>query len=193
MSNSCRVLSVAVAVGLLLTGWPSWADETPQLLPTRDVDITYDVTRPQQPKIRQRVRWLAAEHLERVDGPDKATTIFDRGTHEITLLVPASRTYRKLNGEARRPPAPEAGAALKRGDVVVVAGLHCTDWSWTGEDIVVHAVCLTPDGVLLRLVIDGQTIMQARSVSYGPQHAELFQVPPDYTPALAPEGGSATD
>jgi hypothetical protein len=48
---------------------------------------------------------------------------------------------------------------------------------------------LTPDGVLLRLVIDGQTVMQARSVSYGPQRSELFQVPTDYAPALAPEGG----
>jgi len=193
MNNVCRLLSAAVVVVLLPAGWPSRADETPQLLPTRDVDITYDVTRSQQRKIRQRVRWLAAEHLERVDGPDKATTIFDRGTHEITLLVPASRTYQKLNGEARRPPAPAMGAALKRGDDVVVAGLHCTDWSWTGEDLFVHMVCLTPDGVLLRLIIDGQTIMQARSVSYGPQRAELFQVPPNYTPALAPEGGSATD
>ncbi len=193
MSDPRRLPLAVVAILLLLAGWPSWAEEAPQLLPTRDVDISYDVTRPQQAKIRQRVRWLAAEHLERVDGPDKSTTIFDRSTHEITLLVPASRTYRKLNGEARRPPAPEAGAVLKRGDDVVVAGLHCTNWSWTGEDLIVHEVCLTPDGVLLRLIIDGQTIMQARSVSYGPQRAELFQVPPDYSPALAPEGGSATD
>jgi hypothetical protein len=28
-------------------------------------------------------------------------------------------------------------------------------------------------------------------VKYGRQPAELFRVPPDYTPALAPEGGSA--
>ncbi len=190
MSDLCRLPSAAVVILVLLVGCPSWADETPQLQPTRDVDISYDVTRPQQPKIRERVRWLAAEHLERVDGPDKSTTIFDRSADEITLLMPASRSYRKLVGVARRPPAPEAGAVLKRGDVVVVAGLHCTDWSWTGEDLIVHVVCLTPDGVLLRLVIDGQTIMQARSVSYGSQRAELFQVPPDYTPALAPEGGA---
>ena len=190
MSDPRRLPLAVVAILLLLAGWPSWAEEAPQLLPTRDVDISYDVTRPQQAKIRQRVRWLAAEHLERVDGPDKAATIFDRRTHEITLLVPASRSYRKLEGVARRPPAPEAGAVLKRGDDIVVAGLHCTDWSWTAEDLIIHAACLTPDGVLLRLIIDGQTIMQARSVSYGAQRAELFQVPPDYAPALAPEGGS---
>lgn len=188
--NGLRPLSsVAVAI-LLLAGSPIRADEAPQLLPTRDVDITYDVTRPQQPKIRERVRWLADEHLERVDGPDKSTTIFDRRTHEITLLVPANHTYRKLDGVARRPPEPAAGAELKRGDDAVVAGMHCTDWSWTGDDVVVRAACITPDGVMLRLVVDGNTIMQARSVHYAPQRAELFQVPPDYAPALAPEGGS---
>lgn len=45
------------------------------------------------------------------------------------------------------------------------------------------------DGVLLRLVVDGDTVMQARSVSYAPQPAELFQVPQGYEPALAPGGG----
>jgi len=50
---------------------------------------------------------------------------------------------------------------------------------------------LTPDGVMLRLVVDGKTVMQALSVKYGRQPPELFRVPPDYTPALAPEGGSA--
>lgn len=49
-------------------------------------------------------------------------------------------------------------------------------------------ICATPDGVLLRLVIDGATIMQARSVACGPRVAELFQVPPNYSPALAPGG-----
>ncbi|MDR3423122.1 MAG: hypothetical protein P4L80_18115 [Xanthobacteraceae bacterium] len=162
----------------------------PQLLPTRDVDITYDVTRPQQPKIRERVRWLAGEHLERVDGPDKSATIIDRNAHEITLLTPKSRSYRKLDGAARRPLEPEPEASLTRGGEAVVAGLHCTDWSWT-EDVETHTVCATPDGVLLRLVVDGHTVIEARSVSYGRQGADLFQVPPDYAPALAPEGGPA--
>lgn len=181
------LLSVAV-LAFLLAGSPSRAEEMPRFLPTRDVDITYDVTRPHQPKIRERVRWLAAEHLERVDGPDKSTTIFDRNTHEITLLTPANRSYRKFEGAARRPPEPESGVALKRGKEAVVAGLHCTDWSWM-EDAETHTICTTPDGVLLRLVVDDNTIMQARSVSYRAQKADLFQVPRDYAPALAPEGG----
>lgn len=163
------------------------AEERPQLFPTRDVDISYDVTRSQQPKIRQRVRWLASERRERIDGRDKSTTIFDRKAHQITLLNPAKRTFRTLEGSPRQPPEPEAGVVLKRGAESVIAGLQCTDWTWT-EDVETHTVCATADGVLLRLVVDGATIMQARSVSYGPQAAELFQVPSNYSPALAPEG-----
>ena len=188
MSN-LHGLPLTAGVALLLVGSAPQAEERPPLLPTRDVDITYDVTRPQQPKICQRVRWLASEHLERIDGPGKSTTIFDRSAHEITLLNPAGRTFRTLEGSPRGPPEPAAGVGLKRGAESVIAGLHCVDWSWT-EAAETNTVCATADGVLLRLVIDGATIMQARSVSYGKQTAELFQVPSNYSPALAPEGST---
>ena len=56
--------------------------------------------------------------------------------------------------------------------------------SRTGKNI----VCATADGVILRLIVDGQTFIEARSVKYGPQKADLFRVPANYTPALAPEG-----
>jgi hypothetical protein len=71
-----------------------------------------------------------------------------------------------------------------------VAGLHCTNWSWT-EDVETRTACMTADGVLLRLVVDGYTVIEARTVSYGPQKVELFRIPPDYAPALAPEGGTS--
>jgi hypothetical protein len=119
------------------------AQDQPKLLPTRDVDITYDVTRPQQPRTRERVRWLAGEHLERVDASGRSTTIFDRNAHEVTLLTPANRTYRKLDGAPRRALEPEPGAILKRGNDAIVAGLPCTDWSWT-EDVETHTVARPP-------------------------------------------------
>jgi hypothetical protein len=40
------------------------------------------------------------------------------------------------------------------------------------------------DGVLLRLVVDSQTVMEARAVRYRPQPPELFRVPTNYAPAL---------
>ncbi len=93
-----------------------------------------------------------------------------------------------MEGAPRRPD-PQPGVALKRGSEATVAGQHCIDWSWT-EDAETHTVCVTPDGVLLRLIVDGKTIKEARSVSYGRQGPELFQVPPGDTPALAPDGSA---
>ncbi len=184
-----RSLLQSAALVLLLVGSPLRAGERPRLVPTRDVDIVYDVTRPEKLTIRERVRWSAGEHLERVDGPDKSTTIFDRKANEITLLSPATRTYRKLEGAPRQLMEPEDGTALERGGESVVAGLRCVEWSWT-EDTQACGLCVTTDGVLLRGVVDGKTVMEARAVRYGRQPAELFQVPPDYAPALAPEGSS---
>ena len=172
-------------VTVFLSGSASRADDQPKLLPTRDVDIRYDVTRPQQPRVRERVRWLAAEHLERVDASGRSTSIFDHDGRVVTLLTPATRTFRKLDQAPRRPLEPEAGTALQRGAGAVVAGLPCTDWSWT-ENGEKHVVCATADGVILRLVVDGQTYIEARSVKYEPQKADLFGVPANYTPALAP-------
>lgn len=163
-------------------------DEQPQIMPTRDVDITYEVTRPNEPMTVSRRRWSASEHLQRVGGSDTSTTIFDADKGEVTLLNPKNRTYRKLEGSPRMPMAPDRGTTLKRGGVAVIAGMNCVDWSWTDETEI-HTACLTPDGVLLRIVIDGKTILKARSVSYKRQPSELFQVPVDYQPALAPEGG----
>jgi len=187
-----RILGTSLLAGVFAAVAPLGtlrAEERPPLLPTRDVDITYDVTRPQQPQIRERVRWLADQHLERVDGKDKSTTIFDHSAHAVTLLNPKGRTFRKLDGAPRRPFEPDADAVLKRGNESTIAGLKCVDWSWTDETEQ-HTVCTTPDGVLLRLVVDGNTIRQARSVNYGRQAADLFEVPRGYSPALAPEGDS---
>ena len=142
--------------------------------------------------MRERVRWLPAEHLERVDAFGRSTTIFDRDAREVTLLTSANRTYPQI-GRQRRAGLlePEPGAVLKRGADAVVGGLPCTDWSWT-EDGEKHTVCATTDGVMLRLVVDGATFIQARSVKYAPQKAELFQCrqttrlrsPPKAAPSL---------
>jgi hypothetical protein len=187
MVHARSLVSVPVLAILLSVGPGSRAEERPRLVPSRDVDVRYDVTRPQQPRVRERVRWLAGEGLERVDSSGRSTSIFERDAHAVTLLTPATRTFRKLDHVPRRPVEPEPGAVLARGADATVAGLSCTDWSWI-EDGEEHVVCATADGVVLRLVIDGQTFIEARSVQYGAQKADLFRVPANYTPALAPEG-----
>ena len=53
-----RCLLATAVLASLLVG-PVARAESPQLLPTRDVDITYDVTLPSQPRVRERVRSAA--------------------------------------------------------------------------------------------------------------------------------------
>jgi hypothetical protein len=179
----------AAALGILLVGIRS-PEERPPPLPIRDVDITYDLTRPHQPPARMRVRWLAREHLERADATDASATIFDHNRSEITLLTPRSRTYRKLEGQPRSPIQPNEGTVLARGGQSRVAAQPCTEWSWT-EDAQTHTACTTPDGVLLRLSIDGEIEAQARSVRYEEQQPQLFQVHPAMNRHLHPKAASS--
>jgi len=182
--RSLWAVPAAAAIVLLAAAVPSLrAEEKPQLLPTRDVDITYKITQPRQRAITERVRWSAGAHLERVDGPHRSTSIFDREAHEVTLLNGATRTYSKLDGLARKPSEPDKDAVLKRGGEAVVARERCVEWSWT-QDVETHTICDTADGVLLRLVIDSQTVREARSVRYRRQPPELFRVPGNYAPSL---------
>ena len=120
--------------------------------------------------------------------PDKSATIFDQNREELTLLNGANHTYRTVEWPVANRMSPQKGTTLKRGGESKIAGQNCIDWSWM-DNIELHTACLTPDGVLLRLVIDGQIVAEARSVLYAPQPTELFEVPPGYEPALAPEGG----
>jgi hypothetical protein len=180
-------LVVALSVGAVASVSHS-GEQQPQTAPTRDVDITYQITQPGLPVIIERRRWLASRHLRRVDGPDKSATIFDQSSGELTLLNAANHTYRMLQGPAAKRMSPEEGAELKRRGESKIAGLTCVDWSWM-DDTEMHTACLTPDGVLLRLIVDGQIVAEARSVLYAPQSPDLFEVPPGYQPALAPDGG----
>jgi hypothetical protein len=186
-----RYLVAVFAVSTAVLSGTSFAQEQsqePQVLPTRDVDITYADTRVGLPATVERRRWSASEHLQRVDGPDKTATIFDRNRKEFTLLNPTNKTYLILEGSPRMPIAPGHGVALLRGSEAVIASLQCVDWSWT-IDNETRAACLTPDGVMLRLIVDGRTILQARSVHYAQQPAEIFQIPRGYQPALSAAGG----
>jgi hypothetical protein len=111
MSNSHILLRMAAFI-LLLGASDAWAEDHPQLVPARDVDLNYNVTRPG----RERVRWLARDQLECVDVSGQATTIFDRNRHEVTLVVPYNHTYRKLEGGHRRLLEPGSDAAVERGN-----------------------------------------------------------------------------
>jgi hypothetical protein len=185
LQTVCLIVALATAAAAMSL---HAQERPPQNAPTRDVDITLRITRPGAAPIVERRRWSASQHLRRVDGPDSGATIFDQSKGSLTLLNPANRTYRMLQGPAAKRMSPPKEAAVKRGEEARIAGLTCTNWSWL-DGTELHTACLTPDGVLLRLVVDGRIVAEAISVVYAPQPSALFEIPPGYEPALAPDGG----
>jgi hypothetical protein len=163
---------VRAAAFLLVAGGA--AAETPPRLPLRDVDVTYRVPVPvtQGTAILQRFRWSASLRTQRLDLPTSGTwMLLDYAHHTMTAVRDETREA------AVQPAPPEPGGALLPGGRDTVAGLACTEYR-AGDG---SQICLTADGVLLRVERDGRTVLEAASVRYGPQDASVFAVPAGYT------------
>jgi hypothetical protein len=178
-----------------ISGVPATArgQERPNTLPTRDVDVTYRVTRGGA-TMSERMRWLSGPGLQRVDPPGNVMhMIMDHHNHHVAMVSDARREVVETDvvGGALEPGA--GGTFTRRGEDTV-ASLGCTLWD-TGTAAAPVQLCLTADGVLLRVRASGATLVEATQVQYGPQNPADFQVPADYrrvTPSAPPGGGAPT-
>lgn len=152
-------------------------------MPTRDVDVTYEMQAGDR-TATERLRWLVASALLRVDPPGQGVyMITDYKQHRVSIVQTESRTVAVVPAPAAAiPGAPDAphGKPFQRNGESQVAGLACTQWSATDTEGRPVGICMTDDGVMLRLQSGGRTVLQARSVTYGPQDASAFEVPADY-------------
>ena len=166
---------------------PASAQDRPKLMPDRDVDVSYRVVASDKP-MRQRVRWLAAQHAERIDGGGDSFTLADRTTDFITIVTKRSKTYVKVAEPAGGVFNTNQAADFTRGGDATIAQLPCTEWSWvdasTGKP---RTVCATADGVMLRMTEDGHTLVEAITVTYRKVKPKTFQVPVGYEPVLVPD------
>jgi hypothetical protein len=69
-----------------------------------------------------------------------------------------------------------------------VAGVGCTDWETKsgGPDTL---LCLTDDGVLLRVQAGGHTLIEATAVTYAPEDGAIFTIPAEYARIAPPMKG----
>jgi hypothetical protein len=114
--------SLTVAALVLVGSSKSQTADRPQLLPTRDVSIFYEVSQPNRKRVDERVRWLVHEGLERIDGPNYSI-IIDRKANATLLLNSNSHMYSVVNGAPSGTIEPESGNTFKRGAESVVAGI----------------------------------------------------------------------
>ncbi len=158
----------------------------PFVFPQTDTTITY-VSGPTGAgapaglgNVTQTLHVSAADGLQRVDAPGGGMAVITDTVHgTMIVLNEAAHTY--VQGDA--PPGTadmrgkRAPGDYARVGAAVVAGLPCTEWLTHDPSAHAVTVCLTADGVLLRVRADGAVLVQAASVSHAPQDPALFSAP----------------
>lgn len=165
------------------------ADEAPRLMPTRDVDITYHITSGGNPVV-ERVRWLAADGIERVDPHGKgyilgrsAYMIIDHPKKTADIVDPKTRTVTATVNPVAGELAEIENAKLTSLGTATVAKLTCQIWQAEISDKVEREICLTEDGVLLRIRDGDKTVLQATAVRYHHISSKIFEIPANYKAA----------
>ncbi len=190
-----RVALAAILCGLVLSravGGAARAAERPPFPPSRDVSVTYRVNAKADgaPDTATLAFSTALQKLHAEGGP--GTVIIDLpqrsmvvmiGEAHIAMRMPAGRSIDRILDLGAHGDAQRIGMDQ-------VAGYRCTVWRFTGRDGSGTA-CVTDDGVPLRGEGSdghGGGAFEAVSVTYGPQPAALFEVPPGYRRMELPAG-----
>jgi hypothetical protein len=151
------------------------APARPLLHPSRDVDVTYRMVHGDT-VLTERMRWQAATLRQRVDPPtDGLFIVIDYRAGQMHTVRLSDRLVVNMSA-----PASSDGAYVRQGEDHV-AGLACTDWEATASDGRSTVACITTDGVTLRAISGGQTLLSAISVDYAPQDSAVFALPDGFT------------
>lgn len=177
-----------LAAGLLLAA-PAVAQERPVLRPTRDVDVTYMMARPDPgggwTMLTERLRWAVGAGRLRIDPPTPGLwLVVDLASRQVATVQESHK--RVLDGPAPTLPGEGGQGPYERRGPDRVGELACTNWALRDATGTPALACLTDDGVLLRAAAGGRVLLEALEVRYAPQPAALFALPADYRREPAP-------
>ncbi len=183
MRTAAFSLSTALAIAMVAPAAHAAADR-PQFPPARDVSATYRVTGSDADAIGPvTLDYSAALDKLRADVGGRYEAIIDLHGKTMSLVLAEQHIAMRVpvGRDIDRLIAMPATAAVQRLGTARVAGLACTEWHVTAKDSS-GTVCITEDGVPLR----GQGTdaknrsggFEATSVTYAPQPAALFGLPP---------------
>lgn len=149
------------------------------------------------PSAMDTVAWLPAEGRIRTEGGpagQRVAHLIDTRSGEVTAVMDAARAYEDLGPMAAVMlgsllSVPESAAVRAEG-TDKVAGLDCTVWRIDpgkgATDEAVKRLCMTSDGVPLRLVegegAEAEILYVATRVDLGPQDPRRFHRPEGYAP-----------
>ncbi|GBQ28145.1 hypothetical protein AA0472_2592 [Acetobacter estunensis NRIC 0472] len=163
------------------------ADKTtgPYVTPSVDVAVTYELASPEGgAPVRQDMHWQVATLRQRID-PAGSAVYMITSWKDRTLTVVDTLSHRRSTmpapGTALTLPGQVAAGSFARMGTDTVAGQFCTVWRTVDQDGRPGDACYTADGILVRMVQGGRTMVQAVSVERVPQPDALFVVPQDYS------------
>lgn len=173
-------LRAALPVALLLVPLAARAQDRPVAMPTRDVDVTYQVVADGKPPVRQRMRWDAALARQRLDplGDGGLYMIVDMRAHRLYSVRNSLRAVLELDTAAMQLTPDPGHGHYRASGADTVAGLACT--LWQARSGPPASLCVTADGVMLRLTAGDRMRVEAVSVAYGPADPTAFTIPADY-------------
>ena len=178
-----------LAMTALALAEPARADDKPAMVPQRDVDVHYQIagkTPDAQPR-QQRIRWSVAQARMRIDPPSPGLYMIGNfQTGRMEVVKPADQSVLDM-GPGSFDPHADASFRKLGGDQV--GGLACTNWQTADNGGQPTVLCLTSDGVMLRASHGDQVLVEANSVSYGPQDPAAFTAPESFrriSPAAPP-------
>ncbi len=176
-------VTLALSLSLSLAAGPSRAQAPvqPYVFPQSDTAVTY-VTG--GTAASQLMRVSAALGLQRVDAPGGGMAIVTDTVHgTMTVIDLAAHTYSV--GPAPPGTADMRGRRAPGGYVAVgqavVAGLPCGEWATHDPSGRPVTVCLTGDGVLLRVRAGNAVLAAASSVSHEALDPSLFAPAPGFS------------
>ena len=167
----------------------------PEMLPTRDVVVTYRVdgvgmegAHKMQVTYARSGLQTRIDYFRWVEAKDAFVSIvFDRPANRSLVIMPEEKGYTLTPIGA----TPNRAALLKpwmqfaRKYESSVAGTACTQWEIrrSGNPDYVGNACVTDDGVVLHLVSNDRTdaALTAITLSYGPTPTGIFNPPMQFT------------
>jgi hypothetical protein len=180
---------------LSLAALPALAQDRPQLVPTRDVAVTYRFVgagMPADAPQTMQVAWLAAQGLMRSEVPGMGWMVVDRRGGRAFMVMEQMRMVMDVPNGAPGQASAElpASASFRREGTATVASHRCTIWSYQDGGNQGRA-CVTDEGVMLRAEGTSQGRsggMEATQVTFAAQDPRRFQRPAGYQTMQMPQG-----
>lgn len=179
----------------LLLALPAAAQERPaNVMPTRDVAVTYKVNDAQE----MQMSWAAGGQRMRMDMPNhQGAVIVDHAARKALMVMTERKMVMEMPFDAAAGsaiPSPEEFAKALRGKEgqETIAGYSCTVWRFEQEGQKGN-VCLTDDGVPLRTRSEGSqgtNSMVATNVAYGALDPASFSAPAGFQSMTMPGQGA---